>query len=378
MLCMLYRSLSRLTIRVGSCFAALLLGLSVGSVQAGEFTNFMGLTLIDIPAGSFLMGSCKVTADIHKENKKRAFLGQPLLATSCPGSNAKVKVNDNETPQHAVHVPAFQMGKTLITLSQFKHYATASGATRGSSGWNLINDDFKKYNAFGDDAPVVQVSWQEAKEFVEWLNKNKPASDHGTYRLPSEAEWEYACRAGGNHTYCGSNNADEVAWYDGNNNGHQQPVGRKAPNAWGLYGMSGNVWQWVEDAYHDSYRGAPANGSPWMEDGVTQISGGDAESHRDKPGQHGSARVMHVNMTSKREQSTEEAKRELQEQQEYDAATRALSGSSWKRDTTTARVLRGGSWKFTAEFARATARLGASPGNWYYGNGFRIVRAPAR
>ena len=382
----LHRSLSRRLLRVNSCAVALLLGLSVGPVQVavaaqagGEFTNFMDITLIDIPAGSFQMGSCKVTADINKENKKRAFLDQPLLAATCPESN--VKVNDNETPQHTVHVSAFQMGKTLITLGQFKRYATASGATRGSSGWNLINDDFRKYNAFGDDAPVVQVSWQEAKEFVLWLNKNKPASDRGIYRLPTEAEWEYACRAGGNHTYCGSNNPDAVAWYDGNNNGHQQPVGRKAPNAWGLYGMSGNVWQWVEDAYHDSYRGAPTDGSAWM-DGTTQILSGEPENSHAKQDHPGAARVMRVNMVSKpkqaQEQASEEAKRELQEQQEYDAATRALGGSSWRRDTTTARVLRGGSWKFTAEFARATARLGASPGNWYYGNGFRIVRSLPR
>ena len=370
----LHGLLRRRFLRISSC-AAVLLGLSVPiGVQAGEFTNFMGITLVDIPAGSFQMGSCKVTADITKQNKKRAFLGQPLLAATCPESN--VKVNDNETPQHAVRVSAFQMGKTLITLGQYKRYATASGATRGSSGWNLINDDFRKYNAFGDNAPVVQVSWQEAKEFVEWFNKNKPASDRGSYRLPTEAEWEYACRAGGNHTYCGSNNPDAVAWYDGNNNGHQQPVGLKAPNAWGLYGMSGNVWQWVEDAYHDNYRGAPVDGSPWVEDGVTQSLSHDMESNRDKQEHSSAARVMRVNMTlkPKQEQGTEEAKRELQEQQEYDAATRALSGSSWRRDTTTARVLRGGSWKFTAEFARATARLGASPGNWYYGNGFRIVR----
>ncbi len=371
----LHRSLRRLFLLVSPCVAALLLGLFGGGAQAGEFTNFMGITLVDIPAGNFQMGSCKVTADINKQNKKRAFLGQPLLAATCPEGN--VKVNDNETPQHTVHVSAFQMGKTLITLGQFKRYATASGATRGSSGWNLINDDFRKYNAFGDNAPVVQVSWQEAKEFVEWLNKNKPASDRGTYRLPSEAEWEYACRAGGNHTYCGSNNPDAVAWYDGNNNGHQQPVGLKAPNAWGLYGMSGNVWQWVEDAYHDSYRGAPTDGSAWI-DNSTQVFSGEPEGSHNKRERPGASHVMRVNMASKQEQSMEETKRELQEQQEYDAATRALSGSSWRRDTTTARVLRGGSWKFTAEFARATARLGASPGNWYYGNGFRIVRSLPR
>ena len=165
----------------------LLLSLAAGWAQAGETTNFMGMAFADIPAGSFKMGSCKVTSDMQKENKRRAFLGQELLSAECPDKIANV--NDNETPQHTVHVAAFQMGKTMVTLAQFKRYVDASGASKGSSGWNLINDDFRKYNAFGDDAPVVQVSWQEAKEFIEWLNKNKPASDRGTYRLPTEAEW---------------------------------------------------------------------------------------------------------------------------------------------------------------------------------------------
>ncbi len=366
---MLHDSRSCFFMLISSFVAVLCLSLSSESVWAGEFHNFMGITLVDIPAGTFQMGSCKVTADIHKENKKRAFLGQPLRATSCPESS--VKINDNETPQHTVQVSAFQMGKTLVTLGQFKRYATASGATRGSSGWNLINDDFRKYNAFGDDAPVVQVSWQEAREFIEWLNKNKPANDHGTYRLPSEAEWEYACRAGGSHTYCGSNDVDEVAWYDGNNNGHQQPVALKAPNAWGLYDMSGNVWQWVEDVYHDSYRGAPTDGSAWVE-GITY---GDNDAHQPH---HNGAQVVRVSNRSSKSELNAEEKRELQEQQAYDAEMRALKGSSWRRDTTTARVLRGGSWKFTSEFSRATDRLGASPGNWYYGNGFRVVRVPSR
>lgn len=354
-----YRSPSRLSASVSAVLGILFLSLASGLAQAGEFTSFAGLTFVDIPAGSFQMGSCKVTAETQKANKKRAFLGQPPLSTTCSGDSANV--NDNETPQHTVHISAFQMGKTPVTLGQYKRYVTASGGTQGSSGWNLINDDFMKYNAYGDDAPVVQVSWQEAKEFIEWLNKNKPASDRGRYRLPSEAEWEYACRAGNSHAYCGSNNPDEVAWYDGNNNHHQQNVARKAPNAWGLYDMSGNVWQWVEDAYHDNYLGAPSNGSAWT-DGATRILSDSTEHHQEQREHKDDARILRVSSEFSREQ------------QEYDGVVRAQRGSAWRFDITTARVLRGGSWKFRPEFARATYRLSASPGNWYYGNGFRVVR----
>ncbi|MDX1253060.1 MAG: formylglycine-generating enzyme family protein [Gammaproteobacteria bacterium] len=349
----------------GLFLATLLLNLVIGTTHAGEFTNFMGMKFVDIPTGSFQMGSCKVTAEMKKENKKRIFLGLPPRYAECPENNSTV--NDNETPQHTVTISSFQMGKTLVTLGQFQRYATASGSSKGSTGWNLINDDFMRYNAYGDDAPVVQVSWHEAKEFIEWLNKNKPANDRGTYRLPSEAEWEYACRAGGRHAYCGSNNVDEVAWHDGNvdhgSGRHQQRVGSKTPNAWGLYDMSGNVWQWVEDVYHDNYHGAPTDGSAWTYN-ASPVPGNATEPHRERQGRDDSPRMLHVSMEFNREQ------------QEYDAAARALRGSAWKFDTTTARVLRGGSWKFTADFARATYRLAASPGNWYYGNGFRVVRTP--
>ncbi len=348
---------------IGPFFVTLFLSLAVTTAHAGEFTNFMGMSFVNIPAGSFQMGSCKVTAEMKKENKKLIFLDLPPRYTECSESNSMV--NDNETPQHTVTISAFQMGKTPVTLGQYKRYVAASGGTKGASGWNLINDDFTRYNAYGDDAPVVQVSWHEAKEFIEWLNRNKPANDRGTYHLPSEAQWEYACRAGGNHTYCGSDDVNEVAWHDGNvdhgKERHQQRVGSKAPNAWGLYDMSGNVWQWVEDSYHDNYHGAPTDGSAWTHS-VLPAADHTTEPRREREGREGSPRMRRVSMELNREQ------------QEYDAAARAHQGSAWKRDTTTARVLRGGSWKFTADFARATYRLAASPGNWYYGNGFRVVR----
>lgn len=117
-----------------------------------------------------------------------------------------------------------------------------------------------KYNAYGDDAPVVNVSWHDAQAFIDWLNQ----TDGGGYRLPTEAEWEYACRAGSSAAkYCGGHDLDSVGWYGGNSGGRQHPVGRKKANAFGLHDMSGNAWEWVQDCWHDSYRGAPSDGSAW-------------------------------------------------------------------------------------------------------------------
>lgn len=222
---------------------------------ADETTNFIGITMVDIPAGSFMMGSCKVTSSMAEENKKRAFLGQAPISADCSG--ADLNANDNETPQHRVSIRQFQMGKFEVTLGQFKQYIAAAKRS------DLVDDDFLKYNNNGNDAPVVWVSWNDAQDFIAWLNN----ADGGGYRLPSEAEWEYACRASGNHTYCGSDNIDEVAWYHGNSGYFAHAVGQKMPNAFGLYDMSGNVREWVQDYFHDNYNGAPADGSAWVSGG---------------------------------------------------------------------------------------------------------------
>lgn len=168
-----------------------------------------------------------------------------------------------------MNIPAFQMGKTEVTLGQFKQFIVAAGRK------TLVDNGFLRANANGDNAPVTRVSWTDAQAFIDWLNK----IDGGGYRLPSEAEWEYACRAGGNHTYCGSNDVGAIAWYVSNSDRHAHPVGSKQANAFGLHDMSGNVSEWVQDCGHDGYIlgggydrsnyqsfgyvGAPSDGSAW-------------------------------------------------------------------------------------------------------------------
>jgi len=243
-------SLSQFSARLGLVAAALCLSLASGLAQAEEFTNFNSMAFVDVPAGNFKMGSCK-----------GALPGEPLPPNGCAGGELDVPFN--EVPQHQVTVQGFQIGKTEVTLAQFKRYIIATDRNE------LVTDEFMDANARGDDTPVVQVSWNDAKAFIEWLNKNKPATDHGIYRLPVEAEWEHACRAGGSNLYCGSRSPSAGAWHAGNSGSHQQAVGRKDANAFGLYDMSGNAWEWVEDCYHDSYHSAPVDGTAWTKGGCT-------------------------------------------------------------------------------------------------------------
>lgn len=111
----------------------------------------------------------------------------------------------------------------------------------------------KNPSAFNDDPkrPVELVSWEAVQQFLTRLNG---LAAGGGFRLPTDAEWEYACRAGSTDHYAG--NLDAMAWYQENSGGRTQPVKRKQPNAWSLYDMHGNVWEWCADWYADSYRGA--------------------------------------------------------------------------------------------------------------------------
>jgi formylglycine-generating enzyme required for sulfatase activity len=202
-------------------------------------TNQAGIEFVLIPAGSFMMGSTNGGTD--------------------------------EKPVHQVTISqAFSMGKYEVTQGQWQ-------SVMGSNPSN-----FK-----GDNLPVETISWDDAIAFIARLNAQ---NDGYSYRLPTEAEWEYACRAGTTGDYAGD--LDAMAWYGNNsgrgrldaaeifrtdsanyykriteNGGQTHAVGSKLPNSFGLFDMHGNVWEWCQDWYHDSYNGAPSDGSAWLSGG---------------------------------------------------------------------------------------------------------------
>lgn len=198
------------------------------------FTNSIGMEFVLVPEGRFIMGS------------PPAELGR----------------NPNEGPQHEVQITkSFYMGKYEVKVSEFREFAKATGyktdaETKGGA-WILKMDKWeKKAGVYWDNPvfsqkethPVTSVSWNDATEYAKWLSKKTGHS----YRLPTEAEWEYAGRAGSKSAYSFGPDASELgkyAWYFDNSGSKTHPVGQKKPNAWGLYDMQGNVLEWCQDWY---------------------------------------------------------------------------------------------------------------------------------
>jgi formylglycine-generating enzyme required for sulfatase activity len=192
------------------------------------------LRLVAIPSGEFMMGS----------------------------PEAETERSERESPQHLVKVPPFFMGQTPVTQAQWQAVAALPQQERELSP---APASFKR-----DNCPVEQVSWYEAVEFCARLSELTGR----TYRLPTEAEWEYACRADTTTPfYVGETLTTELANYDGSvflNEPKGQSrkgttlVGQFAPNAFGLYDLHGNVWEWCLDHWHGNYDGAPTDGSAWL------------------------------------------------------------------------------------------------------------------
>lgn len=196
--------------------------------------------MVWIPEGSFMMGAL--------ENEIDAI--------------------SDEYPRHEVtFASGFWMAKYEVTQEQ---WSTVMGA----------NPSF----FMGDNLPVERVSWDDAHQFIDELNSSIESSP---FRLPSESEWEYGCRAGFDNvrfpwgddsTY---SRLIRYGWYDNNSDGQTHEIGQKQPNSWGLYDMHGNVWEWCEDWYHNSYNGAPDDGSAWIQidNGATRVRRGGAWSY---------------------------------------------------------------------------------------------------
>ena len=199
--------------------------------------------MVVIPAGTFLMGSP-------------------------PGEKGR---EDDEGPQHCVTIGyRFGIGRYPVTVGEYRHFVEATDRChRGGmfvwtgSGWE--HDNAKTWRdpgfAQSDLHPVVGVTWDDAQAYVEWLS-------HVTskiYRLPSEAEWEYACRAGTTTHYSFGVEITNTQANHAMKVGRTTEVGAYPPNPWGLGDMHGNVFEWVKDALHDSYQGAPLDGRAWVD-----------------------------------------------------------------------------------------------------------------
>jgi formylglycine-generating enzyme required for sulfatase activity len=202
-----------------------------------------GIELIHIPGGIFNMGSER---------------------------------SDREQPIHQVEVQDYYLGRFPVTNKQYLQFVEAAGQhepewMEEGSEYNIYtgtDDHYKRISQAltADNHPIVGVSWLNAMAFCEWLSQTSGKA----YRLPSEAEWEYAAR-GGPHSqglrYAGSNKLKEVGWYTTNSHGTTKAVGLKLPNELGLYDMSSNVWEWCADHWHGNYQGAPEDGSAWIAGG---------------------------------------------------------------------------------------------------------------
>ncbi|OGW00434.1 MAG: hypothetical protein A3I04_01145 [Nitrospinae bacterium RIFCSPLOWO2_02_FULL_39_110] len=172
----------------------------------------------------------------------------------------------NEKPVHEVCVDNFYIGKYEVTIGEFREFITATGyktdaeAGDGCYGWSgnkWEKDKSRNWRNPGflqdDSHPVSCVSWDDAVVYAEWLSDKTGKK----YRLPTEAEWEYAARSGGKaEKWAGTNNESELsdyAWYNKTSKGKTHPVGQKKPNGLELYDMTGNVWEWVQDWYGENY-----------------------------------------------------------------------------------------------------------------------------
>ncbi|GHU60056.1 hypothetical protein FACS189411_17420 [Bacteroidia bacterium] len=238
--------------------------------------------MVEVEGGAFMMGA-------QKENNKKP--------------NYDKEAYDSEAPVHEVKLDRFEISRYPVTQAQWK-------AVMGDNP-SYFQSDKLPAGVNSDDLPVENVSWDDVRKFLTKLNnllKLDPQKDK-IYRLPTEAEWEYAARGGNKskkNKYSGNNDIDEVAWYSGNSDERTYEVGTKLPNELGLYDMSGNVWEWCNDWY-GSY--------------------------------------------SKEEQKTN--------------PKGPKSGSD--------RVLRGGSWFSVAESCRVSFRSNNALVNRYYRIGFRLV-----
>ena len=238
-------------------FFALLEDLCEGRLRVGDFSGRWLDSISQLQPTPAIASSPPMKEVVSRElpdSLVENLNGVELTMIRIPGGRFKMgspdgKGYDSERPEHEVVVPSFYLGKYQVTQAQ----------------WEAVMGGNPSHFKGNKNLPVDSVSWNDAKEFCKKLSQMTGKE----YLLPSEAEWEYACRAGTTNDYAG--NLYDMAWYDKNSEGKTHPVGEKQPNVYGLYDMHGNVYEWCEDVWHNDYKGAPNDGSAWVTGGTQDM-----------------------------------------------------------------------------------------------------------
>ncbi|NOS88745.1 MAG: SUMF1/EgtB/PvdO family nonheme iron enzyme [Methylococcaceae bacterium] len=240
--------------------------LDFGALQTENFSSWQG----DINAPEFIKLkqaiNLKLSEHLPSPASRAADDAKVVLLTPQPAPLAHIEPelvripaghfmmgsNEDKNEQHihpVTFAQPFYLGKYPVTFDEYALYVLATqGQLPNDKGWGR------------GKRPVINVSWQDAADYAAWLS----AQTGKTYRLPTEAEWEYACRAGTDSRFYWGDSEQQTtdyAWFRDNADGKSHPVGEKRPNAWGLYDMAGNVWEWVKDAYAENYQQAPVDGT---------------------------------------------------------------------------------------------------------------------
>ncbi len=238
-----------------------------------EITDDVGLALPNITNPS--PNDTKPKENLDRQVDKSDYIKPALIHISAGsytmGSNDG---GSNEKPPHQVTIDYdFEIGKYEVSVEEFKKFVNDTNyktdAHKGNGCYVYTNGSWDKksdtnwknaYITQDDKHPVVCVSWNDAQAYTKWLSQKTG----DTYRLPTEAEWEYIARAGTTSKWSFGDDESQLtnyAWYTKNNDNQTHPVGTKNPNPWGLYDIHGNVWEWCEDWYTDNYQNTPRDGS---------------------------------------------------------------------------------------------------------------------
>jgi formylglycine-generating enzyme required for sulfatase activity len=183
-------------------------------------------------------------------------VAEPEMVTVPGGSYQQGDIrglgSNDEQPVRQVTIKPFPLGKYEVTFEEYDRYVELIGGRSPSDqSWGR------------GKRPVINVSWDDAMAYAKWLSQ----ATGNRYRLPTESEWEYAARSGGNdETWAGTSDEKQLADYVVYGQRGTESVGSKKPNGLGLFDMSGNVEEWVDDCWHNSYQGAPTDGSAWLEE----------------------------------------------------------------------------------------------------------------